>query len=64
MKYETYEEIPTKSTDLLTRLDEVTLEIRDDAEDSLDGCPDDRSAPVMIQTIERVRKAMGVKQLW
>ena len=52
------------SIDWLARLDKITLEIRDDAEDALDGCPDDRSAPTMIETIERVRRSMGVNQLW
>lgn len=53
-----------ESIDWLAKLDRITLEIRDDAEDALDGCPDDWSAPTMIETIERVRTAMGVNQLW
>jgi|TARA_R110000751_G_scaffold23548_1_gene65053 hypothetical protein len=52
------------SIDSLATLDKITMEIRDDAEDALDGCPDDRSALVMIETIERVRTAMGANQLW
>jgi hypothetical protein len=53
-----------EAIDWLATLDKITMEIRDDAEDALDGCLDDRSASVMIETIERVRTAMGVKQLW
>ena len=52
------------SIDWLSKLDAITLEIRDDAEDAIDGCVDDRYALVMIETIERVRRAMGVNQLW
>ena len=51
------------SIDWLATLDKITMEIRDDAEDAICGThPDEGRA--MLETIERVRIAMGANKPW
>jgi len=49
--------------ELLATLDKITMEIRDDAEDAICGTRRDEGR-AMLETIERVRIAMGANQPW
>ena len=51
------------SIDWLATLDKITMEIRDDAEDAICGTRRDEGR-AMLETIERVRIAMGANPPW
>ena len=52
-----------EAIDWLATLDKITMEIRDDAEDAICGTRRDEGR-AMLETIERVRIAMGANQPW